>query len=214
MPKPILIVVSTFNRRDLTGITLDSIKRNKSSLSDVLIVDDASTDYDEAWLSRWDFPVVRSETTVGVGKAALRRYQEFLSRDYAYVCTLDNDVLTSSRFDLELLNLFCEVDDNNMTVASGYRSCTQSVYKRKDVGRCVPYWDAVTVNGLSQFTDRQSTLRILKAMGDTWNHPWDAVISKLLTRIVVPDMSLLEHIGIHGSGVNGLSCDVACDFVG
>lgn len=211
--KPILIVVSTFNRRDLTGIALNSIKRNRSECSDVLVIDDASTDYDATWLKRWGFEVLRSASTVGVGLAAFRRYQEFVNRGYAYVCAIDNDVVVSPEFDLEMLKLFCAADDGQMTVVSGYLSTTQSVYAPR-LAKEAAYWQATTINGISQFTDQPTALKVLAAMEGQWCHPWDATISKKLTQIIVPKRSLIQHLGTHGTGVNGASDDVAVDFIG
>ena len=211
--KPILIVISTFNRRDLTGIALDSIRRNKSSLSDVLIIDDFSTSYGVEWLGRWGWPILRSSTPIGVGLAAFRRYQEFVNRGYTYLCALDNDVLVSRHFDMEMLRLFCAVDDGKLTVVSGYHSTTQSTYPPKGF-RETDYWLATTINGISQFTDHDTAVRVLAAMEGKWEHPWDANISRVLSRVAVPKRSLIEHLGIHGSGVNGVSEDIAVDFVG
>lgn len=219
--KPILIVVSTFNRIDLTGIALDSIKRNKSAASDVLIIDDYSTEYREEWLNRWGWPILRSSTPVGVGLAAFRRYQEFVNRGYAYVCVIDNDVLVSRDFDVEMLKLFCAADDGKLTVVSGYHSRTQSTYTAQPACARSPwdfqeadYWLATTINGISQFTDHDTAVRVLAAMEGKWEHPWDANISRVLTRIAVPKRSLIQHLGIHGFGVNGMSEDIAVDFVG
>ena len=206
--KPILVVVSTFNRRDLTGLSLDSVKRNLSPCSDVLILDDASTDYDATWLSSWGFEVQRSGKNVGVGLAAFRRYQEFVNRGYAYLCALDNDVLLARHFDIEMLKLFCEADDGRMTIVSGYHSTTQRTF---DGGS---YLRAKTVNGISQFTDHATAIKILNAMENRWEHPWDRNISEVASQVVVPRRSLVEHLGIHGTGVNGVSVDVAVDFVG
>lgn len=214
--KPILIIVSTFNRRDLTGLSLDSIRRNKSTCSDVLVLDDASTEYDAAWLKRWNFAVVRSDTNIGVGLAAFRRYREFLDRGYAYLCALDNDVLLAKDFDLRMLKIFCEADDGKLTVASGYLSCTQNVFTPKFVEppQRTLWQQATTINGISQFTDRATALKVLDAMEGKWEHPWDRNISEVLSRVAVPFQSLVEHLGIYGTGVNGVSQDVAVNFVG
>ncbi len=211
--KPILVVVSTFNRRDLTGIALDSIRRNKSSLSNVLIIDDSSADYSLEWLGRWGFPVLRQPANVGVGLAAFWRYKEFIARGYAYLCALDNDVLVSKHFDLEMLRLFCAVDDGKRTVVSGYHSTTQSTYPPKSFSE-TDYWLATTINGISQFTDRASAERLMPEMENKWDTLWDITISRAVTRIAVPKRSLIQHLGIHGSGVNGVSDDVAVNFVG
>jgi hypothetical protein len=210
--KPILIVISTCNRLDLTGVSLDSVRRNKSSCSDVVILDDASTDYDEKWLGRWGFGVIRSSDRIGVGLAAQRRYTEFIKRGYSYLCALDNDVLLARHFDLKMLELFCTANDSKLTVASGYYSSTKPVFAPRDGSHA--YWQTTTINGISQFTDTATAAKVLDVMEGKWKHPWDDNISKELSRIAVPKRSLVQHIGIHGSGVNGTSNDVAVDFVG
>jgi len=206
---PILIVISTFNRRDLTGISLDSIKRNKSPLSDVLVLDDASTDYSIAWLNHWRFKVQVSGVPVGVGLAAFRRYQEFVLSGYDYLCALDNDVLLGWHFDTAMLRLFQLANDDNLTVLSGYLSTTQKV-----LAAFPDYYRVDCIGGISHFTDRSTALRILDGMENKWQHPWDANVSRILSQIVAPKRSLVQHLGIHGTGVNGISQDVAVNFVG
>ena len=128
--KDILIIVSTFSRRDLTGITLNSLRRCKSQASGVLILDDNSHMYGLDWLGRWGWPVERREVNVGVGRAALARYTRFLEspEHYRYLCAVDNDLLFGAQFDCRLRQLW-EVTrrDDTLTVATGYRSVTQKI---------------------------------------------------------------------------------------
>lgn len=207
---PILIVISTYNRRDLTGITLDQVKKHKSPLSDVLIIDDASTEYDKAWLLRWGFSVMVNEVHNGVGLVASQRFGACVQRNYDYLCALDNDVLLSHHFDAEILKIFCSANDESSTLASGYHSNTQE----KSGPHSMDWIGMRTINGINQFTDRATARKFLRVMEGQWEHTWDANISKFASLIAVPYCSLIEHIGIHGNGVNGLSTDTAVKFVG
>jgi len=211
--KDILIVISTCERRDLTGITLDSVRRCKSHASDVLILDDNSSQYSRDWLARWDWPVERRETRVGVGRAALCRYTRFLesSDQYQYLCAIDNDILVGAMFEYRLRQLWEIVKNPEvLTVLTGYRSVTQKVLE--DHGD----WVAVDgVGGAIQFVDRETAQRVVGTMPSAWwKHNWDHCISRIFERKIAPKRSWAEHLGIHGSGVNGPSFDVAFDFVG
>jgi len=206
---PILIVVSTFNRKDLTGQTLDSIARNKSDLSDVLIIDDGSTDYDEKWLRQWGWKIVRNAVNLGVGEMARKRYEEFLTRGYAYLCAIDNDLQLGAHFDYRLLRLWQQTRSAELTVVTGYRSKTQVCLESN------PEWDVVnSVGGAVQFTDRHTAQIIFTKMQDQWAHNWDHRVSLLYQRKIATRRSLAQHLGIYGSGVNGPSQDLAVDFVG
>jgi hypothetical protein len=211
--KDILIIVSTWNRRDLTGITLDSLKRNKSAASDVLIIDDKSEKYGVDFLSRWDWPVQQHVEHVGVGMAAYNRYKAFLSspEQYRYLLAMDNDLLLGAQFDYRLRQLW-EVtkDPHRRTVLTGYRSVTQKVYEEHE--------DWVVVDGVGgaiQFVDRATAQCVFDEMPVSWwVHNWDHCISKVFERKIATKHSLAQHIGIYGSGVNGISEDVAYNFVG
>lgn len=214
--KDILIVVSTFNRRDLTGITLDSIARCKSPDSDVLVLDDNSDAYDTAWLNRWGWPVERRSATLGVGLAAKMRYVRFIESDphYRYLCALDNDLVLAAHFDNRMRQLWKSVKQSELppllTVLTGYRSVTQTVL--------TSHIDCDLVDGVggaSQFVDRETAVALMAAMPeDDWVHNWDHRISRVFQRKIAVKYSLIQHLGTHGSGVNGVSKDVALDFVG
>jgi glycosyltransferase involved in cell wall biosynthesis len=213
----ILIVVSTWNRKTLTGISLSSLRRNISNYSDVLVLDDASTDYDEHWLRRWGWPVIRRSANAGVGEAARQKFAEFLTRkEYQYVCAVDNDLLYCHDFDLRLLllwqRLVKEYPYPHLMALSGYRSTTQSTILENN------YWaETTTINGACIFADRQTIETCLSAMAakhPAWPHNWDAEISRVFQRKIVPKKSFVQHLGIYGDGVNGESTDVAYNFIG
>jgi hypothetical protein len=210
--KDILVIVSTCNRRDLTGITLNSLKRCLSPASDVIISDDNSECLPMNWLLNWGWPVERCETRMGVGKAALLRYTRFLQspEHYRYLCATDNDLLFGAQFDYRLRQLWEATRSTELTVITGYHSVTQIVLE--DHGD----WQVVDgVGGAVQFVDRKTAAMVINTMPSSgWGRNWDHCISKIFERKITTKRSLVEHLGIHGDGVNGLSTDVAHDFVG
>jgi len=211
--KDILIIVSTFNRRDLTGVTLDSLRRCKSHASDVLILDDNSDRYGADWLARWGWPVERRDSRAGVGRAALGRYTRFLESpdQYRYLCAVDNDLIFGAKFEYRLRQLWEIVKQpDKLTVLTGYHSVTQRVVEEHD-----DWLEVDGVGGAVQFVDRPTAQALIGAMpSGWWCHNWDHCISRIYQRKIATRRSLAEHLGIHGDGVNGASFDVACDFVG
>jgi len=208
----ILIIVSTFNRRDLTGITLDAIKHNRSAYSDVVVLDDASTEYDAAWLARWGFTVRTRTASLGVGGAARMRYLNFLAAPahYRYCCMLDNDLLLCPHFDLRLLELWNRTQGQHtpFTLVTGYRSVTKKVKQAHH-----DWLEMETVGGACHFVDRSTALRAVMAMpSEPWEHTWDFQISRVYQQIIAPMRSFVQHLGIYGSGVNGISDDVAFNY--
>lgn len=202
--KEILIVVSTCNRTDLTALTLTSVKAHKSAASEVLILDDASAAYDEAWLRKWGFQVQRRARTLGVGPAAKARYEQFLATEFRYLCALDNDILVCAKFDLLLLDLWHRVASEALTVVTGYHSVTQTTLAAHE-----DYVEVDVAGGACHFIDRPTASRILNKMEAEWPHNWDHVISRAYEKKFAPACSFVEHLGIYGSGVNGLSVDTA-----
>ena len=203
--KDILIVVSTFNRRDLTGITLSGIKNHVSNASDVIVLDDASTEYSSDWITRnWGFKAECRATRVGVGEAAAARYRRFIASDYRYLCALDNDIILSHHFDLKLLNLWHSLPHDELTVVTGYRSKTQqTVFENEH------YAEVTTIGGVCHFVDRISCWAALNDMPSVWPHNWDSLISRVYCKKYCTAKSLIQHLCIFGSGVNGESKDTA-----
>lgn len=218
--KNTLIIVSTHNRRDLTGITLDSLANAKSADSDVLIWDDASSEYEVSWLGRWGWPVARSSSRVGVGQAAYWRYKNFIDRPYTFLCVVDNDLLFADKFDSRLLEFYrtlrTAVPDKPLLV-TGYRSVTQLA---RPGSLCFAgtsdNWESVDgAGGACQFSDRLTAESIIASVPEyEWDGTWDRSVSRACAAVYAPTRSLIQHLGIYGTGVNGISNDTAKDFVG
>lgn len=212
MPKHILIVVSCHNRPDLTGLTLDQIERQKSSISDVLAIEDGDElgkDFFGAWPSVKYLP----STARGPAKMARSRLTAFLSDSQKFLLALDSDVLLAKDFDLKALNYWLEMTrDLGRCLFSGYRSIGYKPFFASGQLVAVEH-----VGGLFHFLSRDDAEPALKQMDETkgWDdRQWDRNFCKCFSRIFVPRRSLAEHTGRHGSGFNGYSEDQAIDFEG
>lgn len=218
MPKHILIVVACHNRPDLTGLTLDQIERQKSSISDVLVVSDGSTEFPDDFEKRWPAIEFLWAGHVGVAQSARRRIGLFLSPKWTqkFLLTLDNDVLLAKHFDLKALNYWNEAKGmypHARILLSGYRSIGYV-----PVGNLTENLISVEhVGGLFHFISRPDAEHALKAMDEQnrWDERmWDRNFCESFQHLLTPKRSLAEHTGRHGSGHNGYSEDMAVDFEG
>lgn len=205
----ILIVVSTFNRKDLTGQCLNSIARSKFPWTSVVILDDASVEYGNDFLSLWGFPVHRRIKSVGVGIGAKARLEYFLSvrKEFQFLMACDNDLTFADLFDLRMRSLWerAWMDVRCPTILSGYHSVSYD-----PIGDHVGYHEVPHVGGACQFMDRETAAVVMKMMNESdWGGEWDTVLSRSNIRKVVPKKSLVEHHGIFGNGHNGRSWDIA-----
>lgn len=208
-----LVILSTWNRTDLTGLTLDSLQRNLAAAGPVIILDDQSTEYGPDWFAPWGWEVRTAPVKLGVGGMARWRYETFLESGADYGLMLDNDVALSRGFDAVLRSAydnFAPPASERVTVATGYRSVTQKVLKSYG------YWEAVdTLGGVCHFVNRASAYTLMRRMRpEDWCHVWDGRISAYTNLILAPQHSLIQHRGIYGTGLNGRSSDVAFNFVG
>lgn len=204
-----LIIVSTFNRKDLTTICLDSLARNKSPRSQVVILDDTSTEYDAEWLGQWGWPVHRRETRLGVGLAARARFEHAASAPggYGFFIALDNDLVFARDFDARMRALYEPVRaiQTNPVFVSGYRSVTYNLLRSDG-----DYNWAHQVGGACLGFDRTAAAAALS--WSDWSSLWDQ--NTIGKTCLVPTRSLCQHLGTSGTGQNGLSWDTAYDFVG
>lgn len=209
----ILAVVSTFNRKDLTGLCLSSLSRAKSPWTQVVVLDDASTEYGRDYLDLWGFPVHRRIKGLGVGAAARARLQFFLEirEEFQLLIACDNDLQFADLFDLRLRSLWekAREDRNVPTVLSGFRSVSYDATQD-----FVGYSEVVHVGGACQFMDRATAQFLTDTLSpQDWSGAWDTAVSNTSARKIVPRQSLVQHCGAFGNGHNGRSWDIAADCV-
>lgn len=206
----VLIVVSTFNRKDLTGQTLSSIARAKHPWSQVVILDDCSDEYGRDWLSMWGFPIHRRMKPIGVGLAARARLEFFtnLRKEFEFLVACDNDITVADLFDLKLRSVWerlrTEHPEDKMLL-SGFSSVTYDIAEEQ------PYYNRVfKIGGACLFLDQKTADHLLTSLPDeSWNGRWDNAVSEKVTGCYVPKKTLAQHHGNYGSGHNGPSWNVA-----
>lgn len=208
----IMVVVSTYNRRDLTGQCLDSLARCKSPWTQVVILDDASTEFDRDWLSLWGFPVHRRMKSIGVGLAAKSRIDFFLSirKEFQFLIACDNDISFVDLFDLRMRSTWEFANDRkSLILMSGFNSVTYDVLSEH-----AGYDQVYKIGGACQFMDRTTAQAIVDRLPpEEWNGGWDTHISRLPgARCIVPKKSLVQHHGNYGNGHNGRSWNIASDL--
>ena len=76
----ILIEVQCFNRKPITEITLKQLADYKGD-SDLRIVNDYSTEYDNEWLSQFSTDVVQYDKKLNISKLKYRTFKNFLETD-------------------------------------------------------------------------------------------------------------------------------------
>lgn len=214
--KDTLIVVSTCNRRDLTGITLDSIAFNKHPDTEVLIVDDHSANYlPEHIHDWWGYEVVATGTPEGVpvsnrvGLTAKARLMEFLKTDKEFLIALDNDLLVSWRFDCKLRSLVRQFDsDGQFNLVTGYIG-QPPLEKHSD------WFRMAGCSGISHAMSRRVVEHLLEKIPDNqWGLEWDWRVNDNVDMAIAPTRSLVQHLGIYGTGVHFGKEHRAIDFVG
>lgn len=194
----------------------------------VCVIDDNSTEYTVEWL--YDFGVdfvVKSNVwnairdndhLSGVGRAARNRLEFFYGwshspTDDAIGILLDNDALVVPGFDAEamrLVELSRLLYGNSGVLATLYRSTAHpSISEDVELSYTIPEH----IGGISLVVDRAGALRLIGS-DITWGHEWDWQLHTVIPHIIAPFHSYVEHIGRHGSGVNGQSGDRAINFIG
>ena len=202
-----LIVLSTYNRKDLTGITLDSISRNKFPRTEVVILDDASTEYDGEWLAQWGFHVQRRENHLGVGPAAQSRFYTAATSPpgFGFFILVDNDMIFDPLFDCKIRSAWEHISNirkSSNFLLSGYRSITYDV-----ISECDNIAQVQTLGGACLAINRSMASTVLETLGGDWEFSWDRNTSKWPCYTMV--QSAAQHLGIHGGGENRMSWDVA-----
>ena len=90
--KDLLIIIPAYNEEKNIGALLDQLAKPEiSSLADVLVVDDASTDGTKDIVKKYGFPVVRHVYNLGYGSGLQSGYKYAVRKGYQYVVQMDAD---------------------------------------------------------------------------------------------------------------------------
>jgi tetratricopeptide (TPR) repeat protein len=94
----ILISVSAFNRKKITQLALEQIKRYKTSYCHLQVYNDHSTEYGNTFLEAYADEVVQLPDKMGIHDLRMHQFRRFLETDFDLLYMTDNDVLHDPDF--------------------------------------------------------------------------------------------------------------------
>lgn len=208
----VLTIVSTFNRRDLTGVCLDAIAECRRLDGQTWVIDDGSTEFDHEWLTERGVAQVWEGPRRGVGAMARKRFEVALEAplECDLVCMLDNDALVAPGFDRALVEAWeaaAAIDTKGAMLVTAYHSPFHSPVDRQLGYDVLPH-----VGGINLACTRLDAEILLRDLPEpAWDATWDWKLGS--ARLVRTARGFIQHMGRHGGGVNGASADRATDFV-
>jgi tetratricopeptide (TPR) repeat protein len=198
--KKILIIVSVFNRKKITALSLLQTMRYKTANCSVQVYNDHSTEYDSTFLSDYADEVLQLPNKMGIDKLRWFQFQKFLETDFDFLYFTDSDVIHDPKY-LLMLDLLYEQGKRSLPV-----SLFNSIFTlRPQMILC--YQNNIflksTAPGISMFYDRdmvEKILTIAEKMGHVFDYlPWDNRAAAFLgLPWITPEMSYLEHFGADG----------------
>ena len=213
----VLIEVQCYNRKTITEIVLNQIKRYKG-IADLHIVNDHSTEYDSEWLKQFSDNIIEYDKKATINVLKYRSFKRFLESDYDYFYMCDNDAFHDPGFLDKLFSIYHQSSNLPVTL---YRS---SFIKKCGVYRTVkkiPNGDIRhgLFGGISTFLDRKHIENIVENLPSTeqeWitltkSTAWDSMIQDWASNklFAVPHMSHVEHYGWKGQNHTEWVSDVA-----
>lgn len=216
----ILLECHVYNRKKITEICFEHINKYRDhSISDLKIVNDHSTEYDNEWLKQFTPNVVSYPKKETINVLMYRAFKEFLDTDYTHFYNFDNDAVHDpSYFDM-LIKLHQQSKGLPVTlykssyVASFPNACVSVSTIPNGIIRAGVY------GGISVFLSRENIENIVKYMPpteDPWrvniNPGWDSLIQGYMGNNklhATPEMSYVEHYGFNGQNHSLWTSDYA-----
>ena len=196
----LLIVVTTFNRRAITELSLWQTRRFKCDATFV-VYDDHSTDYDVNWLARMADGVERAPERMGIERLRARQFRDFLRSDYELLYFTDNDVIHDPTYVLRLRRLYSLPDREKLPVC--LFNSTFHAYPENILKEITNVQLRRTAPGVSQLYDREMAEQVVAGVERSpeleGRYGWDYHLPAVLKRPWIQStVSYLEHFGAGG----------------
>lgn len=198
--KKILIVVCTFNRKQITALSLRQTMRYKKAYCHLQVYDDHSTDYDDTFLNDYADEVIRLPEKMGIDDLRWYQFRRFMETDFDMLYLTDNDVIHDPSY----------LDKLEQLYAMGNGKLPVSLYNNIFLlqPRFILFYDngifiKSSAPGASMFYDRKMVELIVSFSKDIAHKldylPWDnRAVSCLRLPWITPETSYLEHFGAGG----------------
>jgi len=198
--KKILIVVSAFNRKKITALSLSQTMRYKTANCSVQVYNDHSTEYDSTFLSAYADEVIQLPDKMGIDMLRWYQFRKFLETDFDFLYLTDNDVIHDPHY-IAMLDYLYEKGKRKMPVSLFHNIFMLQprllVYYQKGI------FVKTSAPGASMFFDRKMVEIILSVSDSIGNKldylPWDnKAVACLRLPWITPELSYLEHFGAGG----------------
>ncbi len=211
----ITVLIATCERKDLTGVCLDAVMACKQADTEVIIIDDCSSQYTPEWLEGFGVKVYRNHFREGAGVNAWLRLQRAVAMQRRFFILLDNDALVTPDFDIksqEVYEGFRDVKKDMPLIFSPYRSATHESVSAEDELAEDEFVFMKDIGGISLAMDLFTAQHLLLKI-PRWDNKWDYKVSEHAT-LICPAESWIEHMGRHAGGVNAPGQDRGLNFIG
>ncbi len=96
----ILVALSTYNRKNITKLCLENLTQLLDKNSQLLIYDDASTEYNEKFLKKYSQNILRFRVRGGIERSRARCFRDFcyIYKNFDLLYITDNDVIHDPQF--------------------------------------------------------------------------------------------------------------------
>jgi glycosyltransferase involved in cell wall biosynthesis len=204
--------VPTFNRRDLVRLSAGSIKESDApERAKIIVIDDGSTEYDLDYLKEI-YPagaevIGRARSTGSADLAAYDALSALCDRDFDLVICLDSDVMVSSRFVENAVDLvartdgFCSLFN---TPAHPTISRVDGLLVKNSVGNAAVAWKTELAREIIENVPR----------GENWDWRYSHYLRESGRRICCAENSLAQHLGFfQGQNARNHFIDVGAGFL-
>jgi tetratricopeptide (TPR) repeat protein len=198
--KKILIIVSAFNRKKITALSLEQTKRYKTPNCCLHVYNDHSTEYDNTPLYKYADEVIQLPGKMGINHLRWYQFRKFLESGFDFLYFTDSDVIHDPQY-VFVLDVLYEQGKRSLPV-----SLFNSIFTFRP--KMILYYnDGIflksTAPGISMFYDRQMVEKILSVsekIGNAFDYlPWDNRAAAFLgLPWITPEISYLEHFGADG----------------
>jgi len=200
IPKKILIVVPAFNRKKITALALDQMKRYKPAYCHLQVYNDHSSEYDNAFLVEHADEVIQLPDKMGIDSLRWYQFRQFLKTDFDFLYMTDNDVIHDPGYVGMLEELYAKGKGQlPVSLFSNIFMLQPRLILLHENGVYVK----TSAPGASMFFDRKMVETIITVSGNIGNIidylAWDnKAVACLRLPWITPEQSYLEHFGAGG----------------